>query len=406
VSERKTTNWLNSFVEYASIGEAPTRMLFWTGVATIAGALRRQVWLEFPLYQWTPCFYVILVAPPGIVSKSTTANIGINLLREIPGIKFGPDSATWQALVQCFAASSISFCEYPEDILKQKHHTMSALTMCVDELGTFLDPSDRGMVDTLVHMWDGKQGAFEKITKGSGSDTVINPWINMIACTTPGWLKAHLPEHMIGGGFTSRCIFVFADTKRKLVAYPDEDLPPHYFKLREDLIHDLEIMSRMVGRYILSPEARVFGKKWYEDHWAKGGGDLEGEKFAGYLARKQAHIHKLAIVMSAAESSELIIREETLKLATEFTAALEGELPRVFATVGQTVTGKNIGELIQIARVKRKINKQDLYRLVFSTMGHKDFEDALNSAYLAGHISLVSEAGIVYIVATDSHSGD
>jgi hypothetical protein len=78
------------------------------------------------------------------------------------------------------------------------------------------------MVDLLVSLWDGKQGAFEKKTKGSGSDSVENPWINLIACTTPAWIAGNFPEYMIGGGFTSRCIFVYAEKKAKLVAYPSK----------------------------------------------------------------------------------------------------------------------------------------------------------------------------------------
>jgi len=81
-------------------------MHFWTGVSTLAGALRRKVWVDMGYFKWFPNFYIILVAPPGIVSKSTTAGIGMSLLRQVPDIQFGPDVITWQALVQSFAEST------------------------------------------------------------------------------------------------------------------------------------------------------------------------------------------------------------------------------------------------------------------------------------------------------------
>jgi hypothetical protein len=80
-------------------------------------------------------FYIILVAPPGIVSKSTTAGIGMSLLKKVPDIKFGPDVVTWQALVTAFAESTMSF-EYQGEF-----YPMSALTIESSEFGNLLNPS-------------------------------------------------------------------------------------------------------------------------------------------------------------------------------------------------------------------------------------------------------------------------
>ena len=59
--------------------------------------------------------------------------------------------------------------------------------------------------------------SFKKISKHAGNDDVVNPWINIIACTTPAWIAGNFPEYMIGGGFTSRCVFVYADAKERFV---------------------------------------------------------------------------------------------------------------------------------------------------------------------------------------------
>ena len=133
-------------------------MLFWTGVSTIAGALRRRVWIDQKYFQWLPNFYIVLVAPPGIVSKSTTANIGMNLLRGIQGITFGPNVVTWQSLVTSLAegCESVPDPRHPGDF-----YPMSSVTFCADELGNLLNPQDRDLVDTLVTLWDGKRGAFK-----------------------------------------------------------------------------------------------------------------------------------------------------------------------------------------------------------------------------------------------------
>lgn len=390
---RKNANWISAFLEYASYGEAPLKTLFWTGVSTIAGALRRKVWIDQKYFQWTPCFYIIIVAPPGIISKSTTANIGMNLLREVPGINFGPDAITWQALVQHMGEIGESF--YMN--LTDTYHPMSAITIASDELGNFLDPSDNGMMNSLISLWDGKQGGFSKVTKHSGSDSIENPWINLIGCTTPSWIKENFPESMIGGGFTSRCIFVFADRKRQLIAYPSLVVPKDFHEVREGLISDLEQIASMAGEYTLSPEAIEYGIKWYEDLWGNRPKHLDDERFGGYVARKQTHIHKLAMVLAAAESSELVISRETLEKAAAFVTALEEDMPKVFNAIGMNNTTRGMADLVQLVRSRQKITQTDLYRMLFSKMSAKEFQEALASAVAAGHVQLVQHEGAVFV---------
>lgn len=91
---RHFDDWLKTYMLYTRDSESPDEFHFWTGVSTIAGALRRRVWIDMRKFLWTPNFYIILVGPPGIVTKSTTTSVGYNLLRHVEGVHFGPDSAT------------------------------------------------------------------------------------------------------------------------------------------------------------------------------------------------------------------------------------------------------------------------------------------------------------------------
>src|SRR3990167_5047792 len=273
-------DWLRAFVEFPSYGEAPLKTLFWTGVSTLAGALRRRVWIDQKYFQWLPNFYVILVAPPGVIAKSTTANIGMNLLRGLPPgtINFGPDAMTWQALITSLAKSTRAV---PDPRDPGTFYPMSAVTFCSDELGNLLNPKDRDLVDALVTLWDGKQGAFRKETKTSGNDTIENPFVNIIGCTTPAWLSGNFPEYMLGGGFTSRCVFIYSDTKRQLVPYVDEVVPAGFEEQRKRLIHDLEIISTLYGCYEMTGPARDWGHRWYINHWKRRPHEVRTEQFEG-----------------------------------------------------------------------------------------------------------------------------
>lgn len=382
MAKRHYSNWLKAYTDYAQYSEAPLHMHFWTGVSVLAGALRRQVWIDMGYFQWVPNFYIILVAPPGVVSKSSTMSIGIKLLKQVQGIHFGPDAVTWQALIQSIAGAA-EMVPMPDGT----YHPMSAITIASSEFGNLLNPQDREMVDALTSLWDGQIGQWEKVTKTQGTDTIVNPFINIIACTTPGWIAAHFPEHMIGGGFTSRCILVYADKKAKLVAYPTDILPADFVDMQKKLVHDLEIVSTIRGEYTLSDAARKWGYTWYENLWTKRPKHLDNEVYGNYVARKQTHIHKLALVLSAAQRDSRIIEMDDLIVADTVTSSLEVDMTQVFGGIGRSQDVKYATELVEIVRQHRAIGQGPLYRLLFNRMTFGEFQEALKSAINAGLVS-------------------
>lgn len=384
---RNYNDWLKAYCDYASYSESPRRMHFWSGVSALAGCLRRRVWLDMKYFIWSPCFYILLVAPPGIVSKSTTAGVAIDLLRKVPGIKFGPQAVTWPALVSAFANAMEQF-EY-----NSEWYTQCALTLESSELGNLINPDDREMIDLLVTLWDSKQGGFTKVTKGSGTDVVENPWINMIACTTPAWIEGNFPEYMIGGGWTSRCLFVYADTKDKLQAYPYKYVPANHDETKLKLIQDLEhIAINLVGPFQLSPEAEKWGEAWYERHYRSPPKHLEDSRFSGYLARKQTHLHKLAMILSASRSDERVISMEDLIVGEAMLTDLEKDMPKVFQKIGRKEESIQAERFIDYVKVHSPVEYTAAYRYIHVHFpGLRDFESVCNGAIRAGYISMTQE---------------
>lgn len=374
--------WLKTYVYHQRHSEAPMSFHFWSGVSTIAGALRRKVWTDHRYYQYTPNFYILLVAPPGVATKSTTLRQGLDLLRKVKGISFGPQSLTWQALLDSMkqAESTVKL----DAVTSMK---MSCVHIAVSELGTFMRPENREYLDQLINLYDAQLGELSRKTLGAGETVITNPWLNLIACTTPSWIRDNFPEVLIGGGLASRILFVYADKKQQLVPYPELLVHPKEFEQEETcLIHDLKQIATIAGSYKLSDSAYEWGKQWYErlnDHRPD---HLSNERYAGYVSRKQAHIHKLAIVLTASFRDDRIIEAEELTSADHYVSALEENMQHVFNSIGVSQGAQVFNEVLGHIRVAKQVQYRHLWNAVSSTVDPKVFKETIQHAVEAGII--------------------
>jgi len=319
----------------------------------------------------------------------------MDLLRQVPGIKFGPNAITWQALVTAFAAASEAF-EY-----NGEYHPMSPLTLVASELGSLLNLQDRDMINLLIELWDGKK-TYEKITKMSGNDIVEAPWINLQAGTTPHWIADNMPQAMIGGGLSSRCIFVYGDQKEKYIAYVDEMIGQGDATLRTKLIQDLEKISMLVGPYTITPAARVWGKEWYEKFWRNATARMDDQMLEGYAARKQTHMHKIAMVLSASRGDSLTITEEDLQLAETMLVDIEADMHRVFSRIGRTEESMQAERFIEFVRRKGPVLYTEAYAMIHNYFpDFRNFEGIMQGALNSGQIVVDNQPTGVYLRAAN-----
>ena len=393
---RNFKDWIPAYLEYATVTEAPKRTHFWCAVGAVAGCLRRRVWIDMKRFSWYPSFYLILVGPPGIIAKSTTIDIAADMLRQVPGIKFGPNAITWQALVTAFAGASEAF-EWNEE-----WHPMSALTLVASELGSLLNLQDKEMVNLLIELWDGKK-TYEKITKMSGNDVVEAPWINLMAGTTPHWVADNMPAAMIGGGLSSRCIFIYGDTKERYTAYVDEAVGAGDAEYRAKLIQDLEQIAMLTGPYKITADARKWGREWYERFWKDAASRMDDLMLEGYAARKQTHLHKVAMVLSASRGDDLTITAEDLQLANVMLEDLEKDMHRVFSRIGRTEESMQAERFIDFVQRKGTVPYHEAYNYIRNYFPNfHDFEGILAGGINSGQLSVVTTNAGIMLQATKS----
>ena len=395
---RHFKNWLQAYCKFTEHSEAPLDFHFWTGVSTIAACLRARVWKDEFHFRWTPNFYIILVAPAGVVTKSTTLNIGYKLLRDIAErqkLYFGPDSMTWHGLAKQFDRA-VAYHAYKDPISgEDKKVLMSPLSCSVSELGTFLRPDDTGLISFLTDVWDGKDRPFDHITSASGNIKITNGWLNLIGATTPAWLQNNFPPGLISEGIGSRIVFIFGEKKRRLTAYPSRSvLATDYHDTEKKLADDLEDICSMIGSFSLTDEAYTWGEAWYNNHnTVARSPTMASGRYGGYLARKQTHLHKLAMVLAAARGPDLVITREILIEADPVLTDAERSMIRVFESMGVVDEAKHVAELVNYVKAYKWITADDLYRHCYNTMSERDFKQALRIA-VQGDLLEVERRGI------------
>ena len=391
--KRLLKNWITEYLQFTSHSEAPKQFNYWTAISVIAGALRRKVWIDQRYFIWTPNFFIFFVAPAGIVNKTTAAKVGHRLLKALGKeelIFYGAESTSWQSLIKDMAAKMQHLVEIPGE--EGLNHC--SVNIIAGELGTFLDPRDRGTVNMLTNLWDGwADEVFDKSSKTQGSESLTNPWINLIGCCTPAWIADNMDDYFSGGGLASRVVFVYSEDKERLIAYPALEIEQKDFdKKRKDLIHDLYLISKIAGQFHITKEGTDWGKAWYEEHYRqfKTGGfmHLSSQKFQGYIARKQGHVHKLAMCLSAAESDDKIVQKRHIEDATKVVTELEKDMPKVYGMIaaeGDAVVADDIYN--HLLMNGKKIERTILYRHFWRTISYTTFEKALISLHQAGLIS-------------------
>lgn len=383
-SARKFDNWIEAYADFTFNTEAPKDFRNWTAISTIAGALGRKAWVNIGRFSLSPAFYIVFVAPPGVATKSTTAKQGMDLLRDAKAANLFTGSITRQAIY-----------DELEDCLGQvqignKLLEMASVTMFASELGTLLGGEDQQLIDHFTDIWDCKP-ELEKRTRGEGKASIPRPFINLLGCTTPSWLASNNRSYNIEGGLFSRTVFVYADKKEKLIAYPEETTDASF---KENLLADLKKISQMRGEFVLTEEAKEWGDAWYQELYTNPPEHLKNEMFSAYMSRRQAHLHKTALVLSAASASDQIITLEHLVVAEAMLEDAEKGLGKVYQAVMSNERTQAYTMILKIIdAMPGGVSKNGLFRMMGQRCTLSDFEAGLQAAQFSGQIKLKDKGG-------------
>lgn len=370
---RELPDWLAGYLEYTEPSEPPRSYHLWCGLSLIAGALQRKVYLPWGIGQVIyPNMFVVLVGASGRTRKGVALGIAKDLLVNVSGVSCAPEASSREAMILAMKRAVTNF-EDPSDHKIKFHCSLTAFS---EELSVLLGQSDIKLLANLTDWFDSKdEWAYETI--GRGRDALQGLCFNLLGATAPDWLQSMLPAEAVGGGFTSRVIFVVEERKGKTV--PKHDPSVQEIELKESLIRDLDRISQLKGSVNFSPAGEKAYIDWYVEQdqlLAKGQMAVDDTRFAGYCERRATHIRKLMILSSASRGDSMQLTEEDFQSSKEILGAAESKMHKTFGGLGKSKHGdvtepvmdyiRNLGvttRSVLMARFYRDLDADTLRRI-------------------------------------------
>jgi hypothetical protein len=241
------------------------------------------------------------------------------------------------------------------------------------------------MITYLTDLFDAQKIPWKYRTKHAGNNVIPSVFLNLLAATTPESIASSLPSSAIGTGLTSRIMFAWADKKYKKVCYPEET--EEEIILKEKLLKDLYLISRMVGEFTFSSDCKKKFEEWYNNYEPNSRTRLcKDPAFTGWYARKPLYILKLAIIYSAATSHNMVVTWHHILSAITTIEGTELLMPNVFKAVGRSTIAADVDLVVEIVKARKWITEKQLLSLVWRDIDSNKLDNVLNTGIRSGKI--------------------
>ena len=380
---RNLTHWIDAYCEYTADTESHTLFNKWVGASIISAALRKKARFELGRIKIYPNLYVVLVAEPGVARKSQAISYGKGIMNSISEINIASDAVTREALLEECAAAA-----YDDILPSGKILRHSSVTICSTEFETFLGQKNDNtkMLVLLTEFFDCGDEPFKYRTKTQGETVVPSVYLSILGATTPESLASSLPVIAIGGGLTSRILFVYAKGKAKKVPIPV--ITPEMERIKGLLEKDLFHISRIAGSYHFNKAAEQEWIKWYNALEIEDTNRLcPDPSFNGWYSRKHVFVCKMCQINAAAmASASMEITPESLHRSIQDIEEVEANMGRVFSAVGRSAVTAEVDTVMALIKQHKTISEKQLLSIVWRDMDALKFENVVKTAIKTGKV--------------------
>jgi len=377
-------DFFSMYLSYTSGNEAPTFFHRWAAIAGIGALLGRNYSLEHGIAAVNPNIYCLFIGNAG--TKKSTA---IKILRRLilnSGYKFlGPKKITKEKFFIKLAEQS-----RPQDdetilesnIFGEGEQTDCHMFIAADEFNEFFGNDVMSFASTLGDMWDW-EGPYENEVKNSSSSYLYNPTISILGGNTPTGFAEAFPPRIIGQGFFSRLLLVYAEPTGEKITWPRKPSD-------EETAAILEFFFRLQQLHVTVSVSSTADKLL--DKIYKTWGGIDDVRFESYSNRRFTHLLKLCLIHCAARFGTVIEELDVVKANTVLTHT-EHMMPKALGEFGKSKNADVSHKIIQVIEAGYGVvTQKELWKNV-----HNDLEtmsqlgDILRNLVAAEKIQVVKD---------------
>jgi len=358
-------SYIELFMSLLKDQETPSEYDFWAAVWTIGAAVGRSCYIDRPrapiFFNW----YIVICAESGMTRKSTVINFANDILEG--------------CLPEC--ADIIQNKTTPEKLWslmanRSGQYGRSHIVLNISEMVTFFgrEGYSMGMPVLLTDLYDCPTKREGGGSVNYGTLPLINPFITLIAGSTPSWLARAINPDVIEGGFTSRVIFINSDYRKKLIFWPDELARPNIQAAKEYLNAIRDHAARL---HTIQPDekAKAFLTKWY------GTRTFNADTYSrSFESREDSHVLRLAGTLALSQlKSSIGLSEVELALYAISRAKKSGR--SIFKSAVSNLRLANGLDKIREVLLKRGlngINNKELHLRVRYLLGTMDYNGVMD----------------------------
>lgn len=387
MSERILSDWIDAFMEYSSNSEPPASFRLWSALSVLSSTLQRKCKLPWGSLTFYPNMYIVLVAPSGKARKGTAMNFAYEFLEAL-GIKMAAESTTREALIQALSEANDNSIDVEGNMFFH-----SSLTIFAPELTVFLGYNNHTLMSDLTDWYDCRS-RWTYRTKNMGTDEIIGVYVSLFGATTPELIRTTMPLDAIGGGLTSRMIFVFERKKGKIVPAPfqsDAELD-----LQRKLHTDLERIFLLKGDFRVTRDFLNLWTDWYtaqEDN-----PPFNDHRFNGYIERRPNHVMKLSMLTNVSRTSKMVIEKQDLERAISILEFTEKKMVETFSGVGKSNNADILTRVMNEVGIRKKIPISDLQKMFYFDADKRVMDSVIETLKSMHFLDILVDGKEEYVV--------
>jgi energy-coupling factor transporter ATP-binding protein EcfA2 len=342
--------------------DIPDTFIIWSALSLVGAALKNNVYFQIGTYTLYPNMFIVLVGPPG-VGKGASMNILEQMIIDTKPnqvVNTLSDRITAERIIERISDgwSTAPQLKNMQLVLGKNDHNCLLFS---SEIRVLLGASD-WMLEFLEEAWS--KTTYEYQTKNKGNVAIDNMCCSLLAASVPDFLRnVNREAHMvITGGFSSRCLFIYAENPSKDLPFPEPLKKNLKSKaLYDNLVLDLQEIGTLRGEFVIDTGARLRFEAFLRLNRAASSKD-DSEAVANFRARIKAHVLKLAMIFSVSRDNTLHISEMDMINAIAEIQKILVSLTKLFRGAGEGMDAAVTARVQDFIEKYGRVSKKEIFK--------------------------------------------